>query len=325
MKTVKVASAPEKVKKISKGAAERKRRNGSLAAKKSVAQRKRISRKAAYGRRKSINAGWVYHSPLHVDGLKGAVISIVLILSVFFTSKNAAKSPPNVSQTDGKKPTRRIGKKKSNPYFMLGILPNTNQVITAIMKMPGSYKLRGDRARAIINACTANSQIIILPATIAAYLILLAAFVTAQTNMATGAKGLRPIRDNAWKAVENALLALMAVAQAAGNASSNTAIAIIESGSFYVKTVRSKKDTIFSVSNTNTSGTMKMGAAGAERTAFHIWETSVDGIAWTELGQTHKAKASYAGFTPVSKIWVRHRTDTNGVFSAWEYFYVTVN
>ena len=325
MKTVNVASAPKRVKKISKRTAKRKRSNGSLAAKKSVAKRKRISRKAAYGRRKSINASWVYHSPVHADGFKGAVISIVLILSVFFSSKNAANSPPNVSQTDGKKPTRRIGKKKIDSYFMLGILPNSNMVITAIMKMPRSYKLRGDRARAIINACTGNLMIVILPATILAYLALLAAFVTAQTNMATGTKGLRPIRDNAWKAVESALLALMAVAQAAGNASPSTAIAIIESGSFFVKTARSKKDTIFSVSNTNTSGTMKMGAAGAERAAFHIWETSVDGIVWNELGQTHKAKATYAGFTPVSKIWVRHRTDTNGVFSAWEYFYVTVS
>ena len=208
---------------------------------------------------------------------------------------------------------------------MLGVLPNTNQVITAIMKMPGSYKLRGDRARAIINACSGNLLIVILPATIIAYLALLAAFVTAQTNMATGTKGLRPIRDNAWKAVENALNALMAVAQAAGNASPSTAIAIIESGSFFVKTARSKKDTIFSVSNSNTSGTMFMKAAGAEIISFHVWEKSIDGINWVELGQTHKAKASYPGFTPLTKVWFRHRTDTNGVFSAWEYFYVTVS
>jgi hypothetical protein len=325
MKSLNVASAPKRVKKISRRTAKRKRSNGSHAAKKSTAKRKRVSRKAAYGRRNRINANWVYHAPVLVDGFKGAMISIVLILSVLFTSRGTAKSPPNVSQTDGKKPTRRIGKKKIDSYFMLGILPNSNMVITAIMKMPRSYKLRGDRARAIINACTGNLMIVILPATILAYLALLAAFVTAQTNMATGTKGLRPIRDNAWKAVENALLALMAVAQAAGNASPSTAIAIIESGSFFVKTARSKKDTIFSVSNTNTSGTMKMGAADAGNIAMHIWEKSVDGINWTPLGTTHKATTSFAGFTSVSKVWVRHQTDTNGVLSAWEYFYVTVN
>jgi hypothetical protein len=325
MKTVNAASAPKGVRKISKGAAKRKRRNGSLAAKKSLAKTKRISRKVAYGRRNRINANWVYQAPVLANGFKGAVISIILILSVFFTNRGTAKSPPVASQTDGKKPTTRIRKKKVDSYFMLGVLPNTNMVITAIMKMPRSYKKRGDRARAIINACTLNLLIVVPPITIAAYLALLDAFVVAQTNMATGTRGLRPIRDNAWKAVEVALNALMAVAQAAGNASPTTAIAIIESGSFYVKTVRTKKDTIFSVSNSNTSGTLSMGAAGASIISLHIWEQSVDGIKWNELGTTHKAKASYPGFVPVSKVWVRHRTDTNGIFTVWEYFYITVS
>lgn len=327
MKKVDQASAPERVKKISSRTAKRKRSNGSVARKKLVAKRRKSSIKAAYGRRNSINANLnrMYHVPVPVNGFKGAVFSIVLILSVFFTTRGTAKSPPVVSQTDGKKSTRRIGKKINNPVFMLGIIPNSNMVITAIMKMPRSYTKRGDRARAIINACSGNLLIVILPATIIAYLALLAAFVTAQTNMSTGTRGLRPIRDNAWKAVENALGALMAVAQAAGNASPSTAIAIIESGSFYVKTVRSKKDTIFSVSNSNTSGTLTMGAAGASMISLHIWEKSVDGIKWDELGSTHKAKASYAGFTPVSKVWVRHRTDTNGIFTVWEYFYITVS
>ena len=327
MKTLKVASAPKRVKKISKRAPKRRRSNRSKATKKSVAKRKKGSLKAAYGRRNRINANLdrMYHVPIPVAGFKGVMLTIVLILSVFLTKKSTVKSANAVSQTDGKKPTTKIGKKKMNPYFMLGVLPNTNQVITAIMKMPGSYKLRGDRARAIINACSGNLLIVILPATITAYLALLAAFVTAQTNMDTRARGLKPIRDNAWKAVENALLALMAVAQAAGNASPSTAITIIESGAFYVKTKRANMETIFSVRNTNVSGTMFMKAAGAGVKAMHIWEKSVDGIIWDELGQTHKAKSSYAGFTPVSKVWVRHRTDTNGVFSAWEYFYVTVN
>ena len=324
MKEVKVSSAPKRVRKNSKRTAKRRISNGSIANKKMLAQRRRSSRKAAYGRRNRINANWVYQVPVPADGFKGAMFSIVLILSVFFTRKSTAKSANVVSQTDGKKSTRKIGKKK-NSFFMLGILPNTNQVVTAIMKMPGSYKLRADRARAIINACSGNLLIVIPPATILAYLALLAAFVTAQTNMATGTRGLRPIRDNAWKAVENALNALMAVAQAAGNASPGTAIAIIESGSFFVKTARGKKEGSFSVTNSNTLGTLNMKAPGAARTALHVWEKSVDGINWFDLGSTRKVKTSYPGFIPVSKVWVRHRLDTDGVFSVWTYFYVTVN
>jgi len=322
MKKVNQASAPKRVKKISTRTAKRKLSNGSVASKKLVSKRRKSSLKAAYGRRNRINANWMYHVPVPVNGFKGAVFSIVLILSVLFTRRGTAKSPPVVSQTDGKKSTRRV---KRNSFFMLGVLPNSNQVITAILKMPISYKLKGDRARAIINACTGNLLIVIPAITITAYLALLAAFVTAQTNMATGTRGLRPIRDNAWKAVENALGALMAVAQAAGNASPSTAIAIIESGAFYVKTARSKKETIFTVSNSNTSGTLNMSAAGAPINALHVWQQSLDGITWTNLGSTHKAKASYPGFTPVSKVWLRHRTDTNGIFTVWEYFYITVS
>lgn len=203
---------------------------------------------------------------------------------------------------------------KSNYRFVLLTLPNSNQIITAVLKMPRSYRLKGDWARARINACSGNEHIVILPATITAYLALLAAFVIAQTNMQTGTKGMKAIRDNAWMAVENDLKALLAVAQANANASPNTAITIIESGLFSVKSVSVKPDSVFKVTNTNTLGTLKMVAPGASRIAMHVWEKSVDGIVWISVGTSHKCRMSYGGFTPVSKVWVRHRIDTNGVF-----------
>src|ERR1035438_4425647 len=100
MKTVDVVSAPKSGRKISKRAPKRRRSNGSHAAKKSVAKKRKSSLKSAYGRRNRINANRVYHVPVAFDGFKGAMISIVLILSVLFTSRGTAKSPPVVSQTD---------------------------------------------------------------------------------------------------------------------------------------------------------------------------------------------------------------------------------
>jgi hypothetical protein len=34
-----------------------------------------------------------------------------------------------------------------------------------------------------------------------------------------------------------------------------------------------------------------MGAAGATIKSLHVWEKSVDGIKWDDLGSIHKAKA----------------------------------
>ncbi|MEI6816717.1 MAG: hypothetical protein WCL14_08925 [Bacteroidota bacterium] len=322
MKKVADSSSPKKVSKNSAGTAMRRKSNGSEANKKLLAKVKRDNRKAKYNSRNIINANRVYQAPVPVGGMRGVLVSAIIVLTLYFGKRNSSDSSKSVSQTDGKKSVRRIG--KSNPYFILSILPNPNQIITAILKMPKSYKLRGDWARAIINACSGNAYIVILPATITAYLALLAAFVTAQTNMKLRTVGLKPIRDNAWKLVMNALNALMAVAQANGNTNPATAITIIQSGLFTVKMVSGAKPTIYKVTNTNTSGTMKMVAPGAPRIAFHIWEKSVDGVAWVPVGNSHKSRMSYPGFIPVSKVWVRHRIDNNGVLSAWQYFYVTV-
>ena len=322
MKKVEESSSPKKVSKNSARTAKRRTRKGSEASKKLLAKERRDNRKAKYNSRNIINANRVYQAPVQVGGSRGVLLTAVIVLTIFFGKRNTSESSKNVSQTDGKKSVRRIG--KSNPYFILTTLPNPNQIITAIMKMPKSYKLRGDWARAIINACSGNTYIVILPATIITYLALLTAYVTAQTNMKLRTAGLKPIRDNAWKLVENALNSLMAVAQANGNASPATAITIIQSGLFSVKSVSGNKIPVYNVSNTFTAGTMKMVAPGAPRIAFHIWEKSVDGVIWAPVGISHKSRMSYAGFIPVSKVWVRHRTDNNGVLSAWQFFYVTV-
>jgi len=335
VKSKKEASAPKKVRKISKRTAKRKISKCSKANKKLVEKKKVGFRKANYNSWNIKKANWVYQPSTPVGGIRGALLSAIMVLTVFFGKRNTSVSPAKISQTDGKKSIRRIGKTKSkivvvmvnlpNSGIVLLTLPNSNQIITALLKIPRSYRLKGDWARARINACTDNPNIVILPATITAYLAHLAAFVIAQTNMQTGTRGNRPIRDNAWQLVENDMKALLAVAQANANDNPSTAIAIIESGLFFVKSMPAKPGRPFKVVNTNTSGTMSMRAPGASRDSLHVWEKSVDGIIFTPLGSTHKAKLNAGGFTPVSKAWVRHRTDLNGVFSEWQYFYVTVN
>ena len=330
----KKSSAPKKVRKISTRTAKRRISNGSAANRKMVAKRKKGIRKANYNSRNIRNANWVYKPNTPVGGIRGALYSAVLIMTIFFGKRSGFDFPVNVSQTDGKKATRKAGKgktiflislSKNNPILVMLTLPKSNRIITALLKMPKSYKLRGDWARARINACSDNVNIVILPATITAYLALLAIFVTAQTNMQNGTKGNKPIRDDAWVPVENAMKSLLAVAQANANASPSTAVAIIESGLFSVKSVAVIPGTVFKATNSNTLGNLNFKAPGAPRAANHIFEKSVDGVTWITLGTVRYCKMTYGGFTPVSKVWVRHRTDLNGVLSAWEYFYVTVN
>src|ERR1035441_9120408 len=113
MEKSKKSSSPRKVRNNSKRAAKRRIRNGSKANKKLVAKRRNGIRKANYNSRNIRNANWVYKPNTPVGGIRGALYSAVLIMTIFFGKRSGFDFPVNVSQTDGKKATRKAGKGKT--------------------------------------------------------------------------------------------------------------------------------------------------------------------------------------------------------------------
>jgi len=218
--------------------------------------------------------------------------------------------------------TRR--KSRYGTYYMVMSLPTVTQVIRATLNEPKSYTKKGVFALGIINACSGNPLIPILPATILTYLADLALFNTAQSNMALRTIGLAEIRDNAWIVVQHHLKVLMAVAQANSDANTLNGITIIQSGLFKVKMVPGKQNKIFrAIVNTGISGTIILKAAEIQRTSLHIWEQSLDGINWTRIDKTRAVKITVEGLKPVSKMWFRHGTDPATALG-WEIIYVTI-
>ncbi|MEI6817229.1 MAG: hypothetical protein WCL14_11505 [Bacteroidota bacterium] len=220
---------------------------------------------------------------------------------------------------------RKSAKADAPHYFILMGLPNPGQIITAVLKLPKGFAQRGVTAKAIINACSGNAFIVVLPATITAMLLAMTVYDAKQTATKTRAIGTASARNDQWVIVHNYLKSLMAVAQAAAAASPATAITIIESGLFHVKMLPETLVRLFTAANTGTSGTVLLSAAGAARISLHIWEKSIDGIVWVPIDKTRGRKLLVSGLVPVSKVWFRHRTDTDGILSTWEYFYLIVN
>jgi hypothetical protein len=218
--------------------------------------------------------------------------------------------------------TRR--RSRYGTYYMVMSLPTVTQVIKATLMEPRSYRQKGNWALGIINACSGNPLIVILPATIIAYLAHLTLFNTAQSNMAFRTVGNRKIRDDAWIVVQHDLKALMAVAQANSDANTLNGITIIQSGLFKVKMVPGKQNKVFRADvNTGISGTIILNAPEIPRTSLHIWEQSLDGITWTPIDKSRKGTYTVTGLKPVSKMWFRHGTDPATALG-WDYIYVTI-
>jgi len=211
----------------------------------------------------------------------------------------------------------------TSQFLILAALPTVTQVIMAALDEPIPYKEKGSWALGIINSCTDNPLIVILTATITAYLADLAAFNTAQSKMATGAHTAREIRNNAWIQVKHDLLALMAVAQANSNADTLNGITIIQSGGFKVKMVGTRPANIFKAV-TNGPGVMNVSAAGAPRGALHDWYISLDGVNWTAYLSTKNRSMIATGLIPQTKVWFRHRVRLGDIIGEFELIYVPV-
>jgi len=208
-------------------------------------------------------------------------------------------------------------------YIILASLPTVTQVITAVLDEPISYREKGNWALGIINACSGNPLIVILPLTITAFKADLGLFTAAQADMQTGAHTATEIRDKAWIVVKHDLLVLMAVAQANSNADTLNGIEIIQSGHFSVKMVGQRSGNIFKAIS-NGPGVMNLSAAGAPRGGLHDWYISLDGITWTAYLTTKVRVMTATGLVPQTKVWFRHRVRIGGTIGAFEIIYVAI-
>src|SRR5665213_90978 len=172
---------------------------------------------------------------------------------------------------------RMAGKNGGVAYFAMMSLPTVPQVIIATYDEKPHWGDRHAQMFGRLNACTANAQIPIPPATMILYQSRLADYLLKQTNMATGAHVNTELRDNAYRLSKNDILACMAVAQAQSNDFPLSGIAIIQSGLFGVKSVPLHDAHIFHAVSTG-PGTMYIEAGGAGPHANHDWEWSSDGI-----------------------------------------------
>jgi len=219
---------------------------------------------------------------------------------------------------------RKAGiKVTTSQYLILASLPSVTQVIIAVMNEPVPYREKGNFALGIINACSDNPLIIVLPLLITTYRTHLADFNTAQANMATGAHAATEIRNKAWIVVKHDLLNLMSVAQLASDEDTLNGIEIIQSGNFKVKMVGKHEAHIFKAI-TGGPGIMNISAGGAPRGFLHDWYISLDGVTWTMYLSTDVAKMIANGLVPQTKVWFRHRTRKGTFFGEFEVIYVSV-
>ena len=221
----------------------------------------------------------------------------------------------------------RVGIIGSNPrYIILTGMPSVTQVIIATLNHePEAYDKKGNWALGIINACSGNPLIVILPGVITAYLATLALFTTAEANMSSGLHTAKEIRDKKWIDVKHNILALMAVAQLNSNNLPLSGIEIIESGHFKVKMVGAHEVHPFKALNAG-PGTMNVSDAGAGDAAVHDWELSIDGLHWTAYLTTRHAKMTATGLPLTTKVWFRTRARVEGMpIPEWDLIYVTVN
>ncbi|MEI6815972.1 MAG: hypothetical protein WCL14_05135 [Bacteroidota bacterium] len=212
-----------------------------------------------------------------------------------------------------------------NPQFVILMgMPNTGMIVTATMKLSRDFPNMGIEARAMINACSGNPLIVVLPATITAMLVDMLAFDTAQPNTKKRTVVLAAIRDEAWGKVHNHLKVLMAVAQAAAFASPSTAISTIESGLFHVKNVPDTRAIVFRALEKSNVGTVSLKAPQLPRAVLHVWEKSLDGIVWVRMDKTSKGKFKAIALISVTKVWFRHCADADGEMTEWEIIYAIV-
>ncbi|MEI6815310.1 MAG: hypothetical protein WCL14_01775 [Bacteroidota bacterium] len=182
--------------------------------------------------------------------------------------------------------------------YLLAV-PTPENVITGLLGIPKAMKSRDERAKEIIDACATNSWETILPANTILYRANLALFTAAPTAAA---------RKATWKVVYLNMKTLLSVFQLGANANQPNAILILESGTFKIKGVSKRQKQVFTVSNTEVSGTILMVGPAGSRNSCHDWHISIDGgLTYKREQPTKDSDTSAVGLVVGMKVYFRHQ------------------
>lgn len=88
-------------------------------------------------------------------------------------------------------------------------------------------------------------------------------------------------------------------------ASDEEAIALITTAGFIVRAPIVRTKAPLSAKNTLTSGTVQLVAKSLGKRASYIWQWSVDGINWNDIGVTTKASTRVSNLTPATIVKFR--------------------
>ncbi len=140
-----------------------------------------------------------------------------------------------------------------------------------------------------------------------------------QAEAETRVTGAAAQRDIAYEAVVDDINGLLGYVQKLADGAPDvvTAIAIISSSGFSVKLNGVIQKPALAAKNGTVSGTVLLTALGGGSRTSHEWQISPDGVVWTALTPTIKAKTEVTGLTYLSTQYFRHRIIKSTGPEAW--------
>lgn len=135
----------------------------------------------------------------------------------------------------------------------------------------------------------------------------------------THVTGSAALRDKKYEIVQDDLHEMLNYVQTLADkaADETTAISIINASGFSLKNhgVRVKPDLV--AENGRVSGSVKLTAKAVASRASYQWQSSADGVAWTDLPPTLQAKTTVEELTPGQRIYFRYRGITKEGPLSW--------
>lgn len=135
------------------------------------------------------------------------------------------------------------------------------------------------------------------------------ALEAAEAVASTHVTGSAALRDQAYDLVLDNVHSLQAYVQVLADAAADVddAIALILNSGFDLKSQGTFVKPEFEVVNSEISGAVELVAKSSGSHSANEWRRSTDGINWTMLPSTIKAKTTESGLTPGATVYFQHR------------------
>ena len=132
-----------------------------------------------------------------------------------------------------------------------------------------------------------------------------------------GGKGMVKERDVALRYTHDLVGVLRAYVQSVANGAGEKAEAVVESAGMTAKKRGARTKLPLQVKHGNALGTVVLDAKALPHPVQYHWQMSTDQLAWTDLPETFKTKATVDGLTPATVYSFRLMTVTNNGPSEW--------